>query len=62
MTELIHLLQHCTGFCGENHPSVLTFILGHTEIGNSINFLKLRYGQVCPICFKSIFNCKGHKL
>lgn len=28
----MHELSHLVGFCGENHPSILTFIFGQPEI------------------------------
>lgn len=45
MTELLHLVHHCTGLCGENHPSILTFLLGHNEVGHSINYLKIYFNR-----------------
>jgi len=43
MTEILHIINHCSGFCGENHPSFLTFMLGHNEVGPSIHYLKLKF-------------------
>jgi hypothetical protein len=37
MTELIH---HCTGLCGEHHPSILTIIFSQPEVISSINYFK----------------------
>lgn len=36
-------MNHILGLCGENHPSILTFILGHNEVNESINFLKHKF-------------------
>lgn len=43
MNELLHIINHFIGLCGENHPSFLTFMLGHNEIGSSIQYLKFRF-------------------
>lgn len=43
MNDILHLASHCIGICGENHPSFITFILGHNEVGASIQYLKLRF-------------------
>ena len=42
MNEIIHLLNHCSGLCGDNHPSFLSFVLGHNEVGPAISYLKLK--------------------
>lgn len=37
---MIETCTHFIGLCGENHPSVLTFVLGHNEVHYSIQYLK----------------------
>lgn len=39
MNELMHTISHFLGFCGENHPSFVTFLLGNDFI-NLINWFK----------------------
>jgi len=36
MTDIFH----CIGICGDNHPSVLTFVFGHLEV---VEYLKLKF-------------------
>lgn len=46
MTEIFHFCNHALGICGETHPSMISFILGHNEsiqISHYIQFLKLKY-------------------
>lgn len=42
MDQIFHFCLHCTGLCGENHNSLLTFILGHNEIQVPLQYLKLK--------------------
>lgn len=36
MTEILHFF----GICGDHHPSVLTFMVGHLEV---FEYLKLKF-------------------
>ncbi len=40
MAELFHNCSHLIGCCGEQHPNILTFILGHNEV---LQLFKLKF-------------------